>query len=273
MTPMKAAFQKTIAGVCFAILLFSYNLYAGAWAQAKGHYYTKLTFIYSSADGLYGTNFAAKFDDRALYFYGEYGLFDRTSIILSAPTFKQSINDANQVRGTTTGFLAGDVEAQAKYQFLDKPIVASGLIGVKLPAIYDEITFPPLGNGKMDLDAKLLLGASLYPIPIYMTGDIGYRKRGGDFVDEIQFGFEAGYTLFNKYLLRVLTNGIRSTDNSAGQSELLGFPLAQEQMRIGGGIIYKLNNNFEVDVTYLKTTSGTFIPKANELFFGIAFKN
>lgn len=273
MNPMKTTIQKIVAGVCLSFLFFSLNLYAGAWAQAKGHYYTKLTFIYSSADGLYGMNLPAKFDDRAIYFYGEYGLFNRTTLILSAPTFKQSVNEANSLRGTTTGFLAGDIEVQAKYQFLDKPIVASGLIGIKIPAIYDPITFPPLGNGETDLDAKLLLGASLYPIPAYLTGDIGYRKRGGEFVDEINFNFEAGYTFFNKYLLRFLTTGIRSTDSGAGQSELLGFPLAQEQFRIGGGIIYKLDNNFELDVTYLKTTSGKYIPKANELFVGLAFKN
>ncbi len=123
------------------------------------------------------------------------------------------------------------------------------------------------------MDAKLLLGASLYPIPAYLTGDIGYRKRGGEFVDEIQFNFEAGYTFFNKYLLRFQTSGIKSTESGAGASDLLGFPLAQEQIRLGGGLIYKLNDNFEFDVTYLKTTSGKNIPKANELFVGIAFKN
>jgi hypothetical protein len=258
------------------LLMFVYihdSSFAGAWVQARGHYYTKLTFIYSKADGLYGINFPAKFNDYSLYFYGEYGLFNRTSIILSAPTFKHSINEANSVRGKTTGYIAGDIESQIKYQFLDKPIVASALIGTKIPAVYDVLDFPSLGNGETDFDTKLLLGVSLYQIPAYLTGDIGYRLRGGDFEDEIQFNFEAGYTFFKKYLLRAVTTGIKSTSMDAGQSELLGFPLSQEQIRIGGGIIYKLTQKIEFDVTYLKTTSGDNIPKANEFFIGVAFKN
>ena len=267
-------FIKNIIPSFFLILLSIQNSsFAGAWAQTKGHYYTKFTFIYSKADGLYGINFPAKFDDHAVYFYGEYGLFNRTSIILSAPTFKQSINEASGVRGKTTAYMAGDFEFQVKYQFLDRPVVASVLLGAKIPAIYKVIDFPPLGNGETDYDAKLLLGASLYPIPAYLTGDIGYRLRGGDFEDEIQFNFEAGYTFFNKYLVRGVTTGIKSTQMDAGQSDLLGFPLSQEQIRVGGGLIYKLNQRIELDVTYLKTTSGNYIPKANEVFIGIAFKN
>lgn len=267
-------FIKYISLLFFLIFLFVQDLsFAGAWAQSKGHYYTKLTFIYSKADGLYGIDFPAKFDDNALYFYGEYGLFNRTSIILSAPTFKQSINEANGVRGKTTGYSAGDFEFQAKYQFLDKPIVASALIGTKIPAVYDVVDFPPLGNGETDYDAKLLLGLSLYPIPAYLTGDIGYRLRGGEFEDEIQYNFEAGYTFFNKYLVRAVTTGIKSTKMDAGQSEFLSFPLSQEQVRIGGGLIYKFSPKIEFDATYLKTISGSYIPKANELFIGVAFKN
>ena len=267
-------FIKNIIPSFFLILLSIQNLsFAGAWAQTKGHYYTKLTFIYSKADALYGIDYPVKFDDHAVYFYGEYGLFSRTSIILSAPTFKQSINEASGVRGKTTGFVAGDFELQAKYQFLDKPIVASGLIGTKIPVVYNVVDFPPLGNGETDYDVKLLLGFSLYPIPAYLTGDIGYRLRGGDFEDEIQYNFEAGYTFFNKYLVRGVTTGIKSMKMEAGLSDLLGFPLSQEQVRVGGGLIYKLNQRIEFDITYLKTISGNYIPKANEVFIGIAFKN
>lgn len=270
---MKMFIRNMTIGIMFFGQILQTSLFAGAWAQPKGHYYTKLTFIYSKADGLYGINFPAKFDDYSLYFYGEYGLFDRTTIILNLPSVKRSINETNTVRGTTTGFLAGDFELQVKYQFLDRPIVASALIGTKVPATYKVEDFPPLGNGKTDFDAKLLLGASLYPIPAYLTGDIGYRLRGGDFEDEIQFNFEAGYTFFKKYLVRGVTTGIKSTKMDAGLSNLLQFPLSQEQFRVGGGIIYKLNQKIEFDATYLKTISGNNIPKANEIFIGIAFKN
>jgi hypothetical protein len=270
---MKTLIRILTVGIVFLGLFFQTSLFAGAWAQPKGHYYTKLTFIYSKADGLYGTNFPAKFTDYSLYFYGEYGVLDKTTVILNFPSMKRSIDEASSVRGKTTGFLAGDFEIQAKYQFLSKPLVASALIGTKVPTVYKVEDFPPLGNGETDFDAKLLLGASLYPIPAYLTGDVGYRIRGGDFIDEINFNFEAGYTFFKKYLVRLAATGIRGTKDSQGDSNLLGFPLSQKQYRIGGGIIYKLSSNFEFDVTYLNTISGNNIPKSNEVFIGIAFKN
>ena len=269
---MKKFIINMTIGIVILGQFFQTSLFAGAWAQQKGHYYTKLTFIYSKADGLYGINFPAKFNDYSLYFYGEYGLLDKATVILSMPSMKRSINEANSVRGTTKALLAGDFEIQAKYQFLNKPLVASALIGTKIPTVYKVEDFPPLGNGETDFDAKLLLGASLYPIPAYLTGDIGYRLRGGDFVDEINFNFEAGYTFSNRYLVRLAATGIRGTKDSQGDSNLLGFPLSQKQYRIGGGIIYKINPNFEFDFTYLKTIAGNYIPKSNEFFIGLAFK-
>ncbi|NIV71178.1 MAG: hypothetical protein GWN16_00085 [Calditrichae bacterium] len=254
------------------LLGFTGALFAGAWPQAKGHYYTKLTGIYSDASGIHGSASNATFTDYSLYLYGEYGLFERTSVVLSTPLVKQSQNEANFLLGETTGLVAGDVEIQAKYQFWDSGVVASLLGGVKIPLVYDVVDIPPLGNGETDLDGKLLIGASFYPIPAYATGDVGYRQRGGDFVDEINFSFEAGYTFFQKYLLRFLATGIRSVESAQGESTLLGFPLEQERTRAGGGIIYQLNNRLEIDVTYLNTFSGKNIPKSNEIFIGVAYK-
>ncbi|GAB4373816.1 MAG: hypothetical protein Kow0042_17970 [Calditrichia bacterium] len=219
-----------------------------------------------------GMDFPATFDNYALYFYGEYGLFTRFTLITSMPFFKQSISEANFLRGETNGYLAGDLELQSKYQFLDRPVVASALIGLKLPVGYEVYDLPPLGNDETDFDTKMLLGVSLYPIPAYITGDVGYRFRGGDFVDEWNYTLEAGYTLRNKFLFRFLTTSIKSTHEAEGESTLLGFPLAQEQVRFGGGVIFIWNQRIELDVTYLKTTSGKNIPSFGEFFFGIAFK-
>lgn len=251
---------------------FQHPLFAGAWSQQKGHSYTKMTFIYSDASGVYGSTSPAEFTDYAVYFYGEYGFFNQATIILNTPLFKQSQNEANFVRGQTTGYLAGDLELQAKYQFLSKPVVASVLGGAKIPVAYDIVDNPPLGNGETDFDAKLLLGASFYPLPAYATGDIGYRFRGGQFVDELHYNLEAGYTVFNKFLLKFMFNGIRHIQGAEGESTLFGFPLEQNRTRIGGGLIFLLSSRVEIEVDYLDTTAGLNIPKTKEFFVGIAWK-
>lgn len=257
---------------CSLLSIFQHSLFAGAWSQQKGHFYTKMTFIYSDASGIYGSTSPAEFTDYAVYFYGEYGFFNQTTIILNTPVFKQSQNEAIFVRGKSTGYLAGDLELQAKYQFLSKPVVASALGGIKIPVVYDIVDNPPLGNGETDYDTKFLLGASFYPIPAYATGDIGYRFRGGEFVDELHYNLEAGYTVFKKFLLKFMFTGIRHIQDAEGESNLFGFPLEQNRTRIGGGLIFLLSNHVEIELDYLDTTSGLNIPKTKEIFIGIAWK-
>lgn len=264
--------SKILLLCIFSFLILQDILIAGAWAQPKDHYYVKLSYGYSSANSIFGMNFPATFDNYNIYFYGEYGIIDKLTTSLSMPLFKKSVNEANFVLGKTSGYLAGDLEFLVKYQFLEGPVVSSIALGAKLPIGYDVYDLPPIGNGETDFDVKLLLGASLYPLPIYLTGDVGYRQRGSAFMDEINYSFEAGYTLLENYLLRIMTTGIKSTSTSNNESDLLGFPLAQDQVRYGGGIIYMLNKNIELDFTYLKTTSGTNIPEYTEFFTGIAIK-
>ena len=269
---MRRRLLKAVLAGIVCISAFSQTVFAGAWGQKTGHYYVKLTGIYSDADEIFGSSSPSAFRDHSLYFYGEYGVFSHTTLILSNPLFKQSANEANFISGRSRGYLAGDLELQAKFQILEGSIVASILGGVKLPVAYNVIDIPPLGNGETDVDAKLLLGTSLYPIPAYFTGDIGYRLRGGDFVNEIHYNAEAGYTFFKKYLLRFVLNGITGTESASGESNLFGFPLSQEKTRLGGGIIYLLTPHLDIDATFLKSTSGKNIPKSTEIFIGVAFK-
>ena len=257
----------------FCILAVSQSMvFAGAWSQKKGHFYTKFTLIYAKANKVFGSDVPVSFNDYSVYFYGEYGLLDRLTVSISSPSVKRSSNELNFVRGTTKGLLAGDVEAHLKYQFLDKPFVTAFSVGTKIPVVYSTDDTPPLGNGEMDFDLKLLLGTSFYPVPLYMTADIGYRKRGGNFIDEIHYNFEMGYTVAKTFLLRVAANGIIDTGTTLDENILFGFPLDQKQTRVGGGIIFLLTKNFELDVTYLKSLSGKNIPQSNEVFLGFAFK-
>lgn len=257
------------------LLPFTNQSYAGAWAQRKGHYYSKLTFIYLNSTQRFAFDQSlrrAPFSDLAAYFYIEYGIQNRGTVILSSPVFKRSRYEDTTFRGTTTGIFSGDLQLQYKYQLLDGPVVISALAGLKLPVIYDQGDLPPLGTGVIDYDAKLLMGASFYPIPVYITGDIGFRKRGEEFDNELHFNFEVGYTVRKKYLLRVFGNGIRSNNSDEIMMEPLQFAHQQDQTRLGGGLIYLINSNLEADLSYLTTTSGRSIPKSQEIYFGIAVK-
>lgn len=271
----KALFNyRTILLIILAIAFpaITSTAHAGAWSQKKGHFYSKLTYIYSTASEVYGLNFPATFNDNALYFYGEYGLTNKLTFQASIPGLKLSENQANSLKGTTAGYFAGDYNLNLKYQFLSNPVVAAISAGTKLPLFYEIFDQPPLGNGETDYNAALLLGGSFHPLPLYVTGGIGYRLRGGDFINEIYFDIEAGYTLGRRYLLRAQADLIRSAGDAMGESGLFGFPLEQEKTRVGGGLIFLLNDNIDLDITYLSTISGKNIPASSDIFLGLAWK-
>ncbi|KAA3654306.1 MAG: hypothetical protein DWQ10_17890 [Calditrichaeota bacterium] len=250
-------------------------LQGGAWTQSKGHFYSKLTLINLNSTQRFaidGNPTRGEFDDLALYFYGEYGITDNWTITISNPVSKNSVGTYGSFRGTTRSFFAGDVEIGLKRSILKGPVVVSAVVGSKIPLFYETDAKPPLGTGKTDLDAKLLVGTSFYPIPAYMTGDIGYRHRSSQFEDEINYNFEAGYTLFKKYLVRGVLSGLRCTKNTLASMSDDQFSTEQEQYRAGAGLIYLLSKNIEFDVTFLKTYAGRNFPRATEIYFGVAFK-
>lgn len=262
--------------VIFLVLCsVSSNVFAGAWAQQKGHFYSKLTFIQSLSEQRFDfmkqeLNFT--FNDKALYFYTEYGLLNGTTLVVSMPLMKESEAYYFSFKGTTKAAFAGDIEFQLKQNLLSGPLVLSAAAGINLPVIYSTETTPPLGAGVRNYDLKLLAGTSFYPIPAYVTGDFGYRVRQGDFENEMSFSAEAGYTVMNKFLFRLLASGMRSIHIDEMQQSFSQFSFQQEQYRVGTGLIYLLNKNIEFDVTFLKTTSGRNFPEFTEIYFGIAFK-
>ena len=56
------------------------------------------------------------------------------------------------------------------------------------------------------------MGKSLYPLPGYVTGEVGYRLRGGTFSNEWFYTLEAGMTYD-----RILIKGVRFRDPDVRQ--------------------------------------------------------
>lgn len=255
------------------IFLISLQIYGGAWPQPKGGYYAKLTYIYSYADSIYGVNYPAKFRDHALYIYSEYGLTNKLTLSINGVLYKRSTLIAEGTTNATFGYLAGDFSAMLQYQIVNDPFVLSGGIGGKFPLFYNFKDRPPLGNGNMDLDLKLLFGYSSPEFPGYFAADLGYRIRGGEFIDEINFSSEVGINAVDNITLRGAINGVLSVDKSAGEGTLVGFPLAQEQVKAGAGLTYKLTSNVDVDFMFFRSITGDLLPNYKDIFLGISLRN
>ena len=179
------------------ILLVAGPVWAGAWSQAKGHYYAKSSGIFYRTDHVFDEMGKRRplgmdhdrFESAQGFLYLEYGLRDRLTLLTQASGGQlKAQNDL--LRKETAGI--GDLELGLKYQLVDRPVVLSPYLSLKLPTGYHQAYDPPLGTGKVDLEARLLLGRSLFPLPLYLGAEAGYRRRGGRFSDQVSYTFEVG---------------------------------------------------------------------------------
>ena len=80
--------MKTIAKLIILILSIS-GYSQSPWTQEKGKFYTQLSFTsiagYSSLFGDPDYNTERELSDRTLQLFGEYGLSDKTALLLSVP--------------------------------------------------------------------------------------------------------------------------------------------------------------------------------------------
>ncbi|MCH7702747.1 MAG: PhnD/SsuA/transferrin family substrate-binding protein, partial [Planctomycetes bacterium] len=184
---------------------------AGAWAQPKGHLYTKLSSLFYRSDEVFDdaghrqptTIYGADFRADQGFLYVEYGLLEHLTVItqLSGASLESENNIRHNVLRLTTSGL-GDFLVGAKYQLVSKPIVLSPYVNVKIPTNYDGDLNPALGTGDMDVEVRLLAARSFYPLPVYVGAEAGYRLRGGPFSNQIGFSGEIGATPLSRLSIK-----------------------------------------------------------------------
>ncbi len=202
---------------------------SGAWVQKKHGFYFKLSGNYFLATKEFNHEGRRLkiFQERIIYentsfrdlnvtAYLEYGVFERLTLIANLPlknlTSKRTeiIGGGAVARHVTihTQGLA-DLEFSGRYAILDRPFVLSYQAGIKILLGHEADSSddgPPLGTGNADFVKPILIGTSLFPLPVYLTASVGYRRRTGPLQDQILFTAEGGYS-FGRALLKVTFDG------------------------------------------------------------------
>lgn len=265
---------------CGLTLALASGAFAGAWTQKKGGYYLKAAAGYLNSnqdiDALGNRIQKAgmgKLRDLNYSAYLEYGLTDRLTVVGSAP-YRRLVDTRTFLTGTAlekrSGF--GDLELRFRWSIADRPLVTSVAFGGKIPLWYDEDpgTRVPLSSTEVDGDVRLLLGKSLYPFPGYVTGELGFRRRGGPFSDELFYSLEAGVTV-HRVLLKAFVSGIRTSGDCvpAQEVDLIGD---QNVLKLSPGVIYRINPRLELSLDLIHVASGCNTAAGNMMLFGVAVK-
>ncbi|KAA3599278.1 MAG: hypothetical protein DWQ06_10185 [Calditrichaeota bacterium] len=277
------------------ITLFLQNLlFAGAWTQGEGKYYQKFSLNILETDKEYGLEgdkqgyasaFEAqngKFSDSNIGFYIEYGFTEKLTLISSLSAkrlnskFEVGVNQIVSESITTTGLSDWVVGARFRILKLD-PIVASIQNDVTLPFLYDKNDALALGNGNYANHSKIQLGASLYPLPVYLTGDFGYKiYSGSDMNNEMIYGFEIGFSYQNLLFKNSLDGIQNSKDISSMGSNSSGIVTSsgnQNSLKWSSGLIFEFKENMQLNLDFSRTLRGENTLAYNSFSLGIAFTN
>ncbi len=261
--------------ICTALMLAGPidRALAGAWTQPARGSYLKLSYAYSTAGRVLNGQSGIGYDSHALYFYGEVGVTNQLTLIASVPVLRRAVNQVDAIRGTTRGAFSGDIEPRVRYGILQRQWAIAIEAGGKIPAGYETIHDPPFGNGETDFDLGIAIGRSLFPLPAYFSLNFTHRWRGGDFIDEFRGAIEAGWWLRARWMLKGMADGVTAVRTTGSNSDLFGFPLDQEQLRVGGAVVVRLLDRMELDLTWLQTIGGENVLRSSELFLGVALKS
>ncbi len=285
---------KSISITFLSLAFLQNSLFAGAWTQGKGKYYQKFSLNILETDKEYGLEgdkqsyasaFEAnngKFSDSNINFYIEYGFIEKLTLIsrLSAKRlnskFETGVSQIVSESITTTGLSDWIVGARFRVLKLD-PIVFSIQNDITLPFLYDKNDALALGNGIYANHSKFQLGASLYPLPIYLTGDLGYKVYSGNEMNsEMIYGLEIGFS-YQNLLFKNSLDGIQNSKDigSIGNnsSAIVSSSGNQNSLKWSSGLIFEFKENMQINLDFSRTLKGENTLAYNSFSLGIAFTN
>lgn len=191
--------------------------HAGGWTQPKGKGYFKLSQQIVRAESLFlatgSKTEIPKVSGNTTSLYGEFGLLDRVTIVGYMPVYTNFSIDLEGLDSTTG---VGDWDLGVRFGILTGgPTVISlqALAGLPLGDSGGDLVLWS-GDGEFNQLLSLQVGHSLYPVPGYLKGEIGYNNRQGDddpnddYSDELRYSLEAGYTVAERLGITVWLRGI-----------------------------------------------------------------
>ncbi len=270
--------RLTLSILFSAACLWTGQAHAGAWSQAKGGYYAKFSGIFYNAgeafDGQGNRQSRAldeTFDSRQGFFYLEYGLKNRLTLITSLSAGRLASETTQSSLSTSA---LGDLGIGAKYQITDGPVVLAPYVMLKLPTGYDEADVPAIGTGDPDFEVRMLAARSLYPTPLYLGVELGLRLRSGRFSNQVPYTFEVGATPNDRLFFKIAFDGVNTLIGSGGNTAVMDSMSNQvsegDFVKVGFNAAFNVAGNAWIDVSYDTVFSGKNVGAGSSFGIGLS---
>ncbi|WP_298779410.1 hypothetical protein [uncultured Polaribacter sp.] len=189
--------------VSFLLLFVSISTFSQSpWTQEKGKFYTQISYTtISNYDALFGTDFTlfGTNTDNTIQFFGEYGINEKTSLIVNVPLKSISIDNFNDPRIDCIGDCSedysktavGNIEIGLKHNFYKKNWLLSGQFSVEANTnTYDDLSGIRTGYNAWSFTPLFLAGKSFGKN--YFQTFIGANIRTNNYSSNFKIGGELG---------------------------------------------------------------------------------
>lgn len=266
--------KKTLLVVPLLFPFLKNPIWAGAWTREAGEFYGKLGISRARATQIFEAKNNKKaagpdFEEVSLSVYGEYGITSKWTGVTNL-TYKSLESETGGMSRTEAG--PADAWFFIKRALKARPLVLSAQLGVKLPLGYDENTVPPLGQGQVDWEGKLLAGKGFQKT--YVSGEFGYRLRNGIYSDELPFRLEGGWWLSKTLLASLALDGIdnRSNDDASRASNRPENVFDQRYTKLAPSLTYLFKNGFSAQLGYEQVVQGGNTAATKAVLLGLSWQ-
>jgi hypothetical protein len=192
------------------------------WTQEKGKFYTQLSFTtIPNYDALFGdpdSTIPGEISDNTIQFFGEYGLSEKTSLLLNLPyksiSYSQNVicvtAPCNSIEHKESSL--GNIEIGLKHNFYKKDWVLSGQFSVEAnTSSYDAISGIRTGYNAWSFTPLFLAGRCFGKT--YVQGFIGANIRTNKYSSNFKIGGEIGRKITKKIWLIGFLDISKSLEN------------------------------------------------------------
>ena len=273
--------------VSLIIILITVNVFSQSpWTKKKGEFYTQLSFsTIANYKVLYGSpdyNTERETTDNTFQFYGEYGLSNKTTLILNLPLKFIKTNELVSLaaipsltsKGEESAF--GNIEIGIKHNFYNKDWLISGQINLEAnTSTFNINSGIRTGYDAWSVTPLLSFGRGFNNW--YVQGFTGVNIRTNNYSSNFKIGGEIGYKPISKLWLIAGLDILKSFDNGdvilPTSNLLTGLYINnQEYSSFSIKAIGEITKNFGLTAGIGGAFSGNNVAKQGAFNFGIYHK-
>ncbi len=198
------------------LLLFCIGIAAssadgGPWSRKQGTGMVQLGFSTIGYKKAYGDDsekraLGVDVRDNVLQVYAEYGLPEEFTLATMIPFKFLSATPHLPGGSNISNSGSGDIDVTLRRTWSNMNDVALATeLSFGLPVgSRSDANGLFLGDGEFNLTPRFVAGKSFYPVPLYITADLGFNFRRNNFSYDIPYGVEIGYGFFENRLYVIL---------------------------------------------------------------------